>query len=271
MNLLIVNDEQLTADTLREDIDWEAEGIGEVSVAYSAKAARNCILEKKVDLILCDIEMPEENGLELLRWIRENKPDVECVFLTCHASFAYAQEAIRLGCRDYVLMPSPYEDIAAAVASAAARLQKRRVQEHYQEYGEYALRRSLNLQKEAEGTADAEENGADRELTADQITEMIMENLRKSDLSVDSLAARMHFHPVYLNRVFKKEKGVSIGQFIINERMKLAGSILEMGTYSAQETAELTGYHYYTNFYNMFKKYYGMTPARYQEEHGKHR
>ena len=269
MNLLIVNDEQLTADTLREDIDWEAEGISEVYVSYSAKTARNCILEKKVDLILCDIEMPEENGLELLRWIRENTQDVECVFLTCHASIAYAQEAIRLGCQDYVLMPSPYEEIAAAVRSAASRLQVRRRKEHFQEYGEFALRRSLSLQKDEEGD-DAGDKGSDGELTVEQITEVIMENLRKNDLTVDSIAARLHFHPVYLNRVFKKEKGVSIGQFIINERMKLAGSILELGIYSAQETAELTGYNYYTNFYNMFKKYYGMTPARYQEEHMKH-
>ncbi len=266
MNLLIINDEQLTADTLREDIDWQACGIAEVYAVYSAKNAKACMRERKVDILLCDIEMPEENGLELLRWVRENAEDSECVFLTCHASFDYAREAIRLGCQDYVLMPAPYEDIAAAVSAAAARLKKRREQTAFREYGEFALRQSLKGEREERDDAPDPGDGANRpEVLAEQVEETILENLRSSELNVDSLAARMHFHPVYLNRLFKKEKGISIGQFIINERMKLAGSILETGTLSAQETAEHVGYNHYTNFYNMFKKYYGMTPAQYQE------
>ena len=57
-----------------------------------------------------------------------------------------------------------------------------------------------------------------------------------------------------------------MGQFLINERMKLAGAILETGQYNANETAEKVGYAHYTNFYNMFKKYYGISPAKYQED-----
>ena len=51
----------------------------------------------RVDILLCDIEMPGENGLGLLRWVREQEKEIECIFLTCHAKFAYAQEAIILG------------------------------------------------------------------------------------------------------------------------------------------------------------------------------
>lgn len=42
---------------------------------------------------------------------------------------------------------------------------------------------------------------------------------------MERIAEEFHFHPAYLNRLFKKEKGVSVGQFLINERMKLAGAI----------------------------------------------
>lgn len=99
MNLLIVNDEQLTAETMKKDMDWASYGISEVYTAYDTEAARACIAEHPVDILLCDIEMPGENGLKLLRWVREQKKEIECIFLTCHAKFAYAQEAISLAAR----------------------------------------------------------------------------------------------------------------------------------------------------------------------------
>ena len=65
MNLLIVNDEQLTAETMKKDMDWASYGISEVYTAYDTEAARACIAEHPVDILLCDIEMPGENGLGL--------------------------------------------------------------------------------------------------------------------------------------------------------------------------------------------------------------
>ena len=115
MNLLIVNDEQLTAETMKKDMDWASYGISEVYTAYDTEAARACIAEHPVDILLCDIEMPGENGLGLLRWVREQEKEIECIFLTCHAKFAYAQEAISLGCQDYILIPARYEDIGEKI------------------------------------------------------------------------------------------------------------------------------------------------------------
>ena len=45
MNLLIVNDEQLTAETMKKDMDWASYGISEVYTAYDTEAARACIAE----------------------------------------------------------------------------------------------------------------------------------------------------------------------------------------------------------------------------------
>ena len=79
MNLLIVNDEQLTAETMKKDMDWASYGISEVYTAYDTEAARACIAEHPVDILLCDIEMPGENGLGLLRWVREQEKEIECI------------------------------------------------------------------------------------------------------------------------------------------------------------------------------------------------
>ena len=73
MNLLIVNDEQLTAETMKKDMDWVSYGISKIYTAYDTEAARACIAEHLVDILLCDIEMPGENGLELFCWVRETE------------------------------------------------------------------------------------------------------------------------------------------------------------------------------------------------------
>lgn len=126
MNLLIVNDEQLTAETMKKDMDWASYGISEVYTAYDTEAARACIAEHPVDILLCDIEMPGENGLGLLRWVREQEKEIECIFLTCHAKFAYAQEAISLGCQDYILIPARYEDIGEKIRKVVDRIRGKR-------------------------------------------------------------------------------------------------------------------------------------------------
>ena len=124
MNLLIVNDIVMEANTMASGIPWEKSGIDRVHTAYSAGAAREIIRGNPIDILLCDIEMPDENGLSLIRWIKENGYDIECILLTCHADFAYAQEGISLGVEDYITLPAKYDDIAASVQKVCLRHQK---------------------------------------------------------------------------------------------------------------------------------------------------
>lgn len=70
------------------------------------------------DHMLCDIEMPMESGLDLLDWLRQRGMTTRCIFLTAHAEFKYAQEALRLGGFDYIMQPAPYEQVADAVSRA---------------------------------------------------------------------------------------------------------------------------------------------------------
>lgn len=226
---MIVNDEEMTAETMKKDMDWASYGISEVYTAYDTEAARACIAEHSVDILLCDIEMPGENGL---------------------------------GCQDYILIPARYEDIGEKIRKVADRIRGKRDTARYEEYG-----RQLFQEKIHEGEAlESPQRRVQPEETAEEVCRYILKELKNSELNVERIAEEFHFHPAYLNRLFKKEKGVSVGQFLINERMKLAGAILETGQYNANETAEKVGYSHYTNFYNMFKKYYGMSPAKYQED-----
>ena len=73
----------------------------------------------------------------------------------------------------------------------------------------------------------------------------------------------MFLNPIYLNRIFKKEKGTSISQWIIKERMELASILLLTTDHQAVEIARQVGNQNYPYFSTVFKKTYGVTPSQY--------
>lgn len=87
MNVLIVDDQKAIVESLREGIRWEELGVEKVYTACSAREAKLVLVNFPVDVMLSDIEMPEEDGLELCQWAKERLPALECIFLTSHADF----------------------------------------------------------------------------------------------------------------------------------------------------------------------------------------
>lgn len=126
MNLLIVDDQKEIVESLKKGIRWDRLPVGQVYTAVSAREAKLVLVNFAVDVLITDIEMPEENGLELARWARENVEDLEIVFLTSHPDFRYAQGAIRLGSFDYILQPVRYEDVERVILRAEGTVEKKR-------------------------------------------------------------------------------------------------------------------------------------------------
>lgn len=123
MTLLIVDDQPSVVEGLLRGVDWFEMGFSSVLTALNVLEARTQYSNKSIDVLLCDIEMPMENGLSLLAWIREQKYETRCIFLTAHASFQYAQEALKLGGFDYIIQPAPYKEIRRIVQRAIEDLQ----------------------------------------------------------------------------------------------------------------------------------------------------
>lgn len=119
MRLLLVDDQREITESLKKSIDWASAGIDEVRTAASSKEAKLIMVNTEIDILLTDIEMPGESGLELFKWTRERYPDIIGIFLTSHADFSYAQEAIRIGGFDYILQPARYQEVASVVANAS--------------------------------------------------------------------------------------------------------------------------------------------------------
>lgn len=130
MNILIVDDQPNIISSLVRNIQWRDLGITEVYTATSALSARRILETRKVHILLTDIEMPVESGISLLSWVRQKGIALECIFLTSHTDFYFAQQAIGLDAVDYVVQPARNEDILRALENAKIRfLQKRKTEE----------------------------------------------------------------------------------------------------------------------------------------------
>ncbi len=145
MTVLIVDDQIRILSGLISGIDWNALDITAIRTADSARTAREILTNEPVDILLCDIEMPGENGLSLLRWARNNHMDFVCVFLTSHADFLYAKEALQLGCFDYILQPARYDEIQTTIAKAIARVREHNTQKKLEQYGSLMRNHTASL------------------------------------------------------------------------------------------------------------------------------
>ncbi|WP_152393243.1 response regulator [Paenibacillus guangzhouensis] len=119
LNVLIVDDEVHFVEAVKKMADWPQLGISTVHVAYSALAAEQIFQAHDIHVLLCDIEMPQRSGLDLLESLRRRQLQTVPILMTCHADFHFAREAVRLGCSHYLLKPLSKEELEAAIGKAA--------------------------------------------------------------------------------------------------------------------------------------------------------
>ncbi len=113
LNVLIVDDEQVLADTLAEFLTAEGHT---VKVAYDSQSALKKIEGFEADAVLCDIQLPGTSGLELLRKLRSHAPGASVIMITAYATVDSAVEAFRHGATDYLIKPVLFEDLTARLA-----------------------------------------------------------------------------------------------------------------------------------------------------------
>jgi len=119
--LLLVEDERNVADTLSERL--RAEGF-QVRRADSVASARRAISDSQVELALLDVGLPDGNGFELARVLREHAPGTAIIFLTAHASAEDRIRGLELGADDYVGKPFNFRELLLRIHNCLKRAQE---------------------------------------------------------------------------------------------------------------------------------------------------
>ena len=108
LSVLIVDDE-VTTRNLCNDVALQA-GLY-VHVSATTERALEILEQHPVDIVLTDLKVPQLGGLELIKRIRENNPEVPVIVLTQYGTIETAIEATRLGAIDYLTKPFHVEEL----------------------------------------------------------------------------------------------------------------------------------------------------------------
>jgi response regulator RpfG family c-di-GMP phosphodiesterase len=149
----VVDDEVSIREVLAEGLDAFGYQVAQVGNAADAFAL---IQRGGVDLVLSDIEMPGENGLSLLRRIKDHDPDVDVIMVTGVIDFETAVGTIRKGASDYVSKPFNLAEVHVVVERT---LEKRRLirenRDYQQSLESKVIERTRELEESYESTLEA--------------------------------------------------------------------------------------------------------------------
>ncbi|SHF88087.1 Response regulator receiver domain-containing protein [Desulfacinum infernum DSM 9756] len=117
LRVLLVDDEVEFVSTLAERL--EIRGM-EVLVASDGEEALRRVQEEPLDVVVLDVRMPGLGGLDVLKRIKEMKPDLPVILLTGHSATRDGIEGMRLGAFDYLMKPLDIETLMAKMKEACA-------------------------------------------------------------------------------------------------------------------------------------------------------
>ncbi|MFH0879707.1 MAG: response regulator [Lentisphaerota bacterium] len=112
MKVLIVDDEPAVLEYMKRVVREEGH---EVYSSSDGRAALEMFSMVSPDMVFSDVQMPNMDGLELLREIRRNNPEAVVIITTGAGSETFAVEALRLGANNYLSKPARYQELVALI------------------------------------------------------------------------------------------------------------------------------------------------------------
>ncbi len=123
MKIMVVDDEKdiqlLFEQRFRKEIKT---GKLAFLFAFSGEEARDYLQlngSANVNQILSDINMPGMNGLELLKWIKDNYPELKVAMITAYGNEENYKQAVEYGCDDYLVKPIDFSQLKEKVLPAS--------------------------------------------------------------------------------------------------------------------------------------------------------
>ena len=203
------------------------------------------------DLIIADVAMPDMDGLEMCRRIRQT-PDlsiVPIILLTAKDDKDTEKMSISLNIDAFIGKPFDVDTLVARIDQLIGKNRH--------------MRSKLRVEMIA-NPEDKEEMSPD-EKTLDRITRIIEENMDDSGFSVTRLCELSGFNEKYLYRKIKGLTGLSTVEYIRSIRMKKAALLLQNGNFTISEAMFMVGFSNTSYFSKAFTTQFGMSPREYRQ------
>jgi DNA-binding NarL/FixJ family response regulator len=112
--ILVVDDHSIVRRGIRSLLETQPD-MQVCAEAADGATAMEQVIKERPNLVVLDLTMPEKNGLEVTRLIREESPSSEVLIMTMHFSEEVAREVLRCGARGYILKSDADSELLAAV------------------------------------------------------------------------------------------------------------------------------------------------------------
>lgn len=234
--VVICDDEVHIRQGLKKAVEQAGPAFTVVGLAANGQQAQTVIEEQKPDIVLMDINMPGQRGLDVIQHLGGKLPATRYIVVSGYDEFTYAQEALRLNVEDYLLKPINKNELFAALHAAAPK---------------------ENTGQTVEGTG-----------LAAMVISYVQNNFADPNISLATLAVKFHVSESYLSRVIKKECGKTYSEYLNTLRLEEAKKLLcGNSNLQSQEAAEQVGYLNKHYFCRIFKKDTGDSPIEYQKKY----
>ena len=120
--ILLVDDEILVREAIREKMEWKTLGYELVGDCENGKEAMEFLQKQSVDVVLTDIYMPYVDGLELSKHIHEEYPETSIIIFSGYNDFEYARQAIRYNVSEYILKPVTAKELSVVLQNMKEKL-----------------------------------------------------------------------------------------------------------------------------------------------------
>ena len=266
--VILIDDEQIIRTGLRKMIPWGELGCEIVAEAEDGIQGFELIKEHVPDIIISDIRMPRQNGLEMIAAMKDINQDAQIIILTGFREFEYAQEAIRLGVLEFLLKPSKLPEITAAVEEAVENL---KIQEREQRQYNHIKKKVKNYYLKGTALPEEEITKERERLAADDKPQFIVSEAIKyikenynQKLSLQMVADSLYVSTWHLCKVLKKETGTNFVDLLNGVRVEVAKDFLVTTNLRIYEIAAKVGYSDTAYFSKIFKRFVEMTPNEYR-------
>lgn len=118
ISIIIVDDHKIMRDGLRNILENESE-IEIIGEADNGRDAVKLIIEKKPDIAIMDIGMPEMNGVEATRQIVREMPDVKIIGLSMHYDMQFVSGMLKAGAKGYLLKDCAGAELVSAIKTVS--------------------------------------------------------------------------------------------------------------------------------------------------------
>ena len=124
--ILLVDDEILVREAIKENIDWAALDCQLVGVCENGQEAAEFVRKQPVDIVLTDILMPYMDGMELSHFLHDHYPDIVIVVFSGFGEFEYAKKAIQYNVSEYMLKPVTAMELREVIGKMKVKVDQRR-------------------------------------------------------------------------------------------------------------------------------------------------